>query len=55
MLAGGIAALAKIGHDVPFPTQAQLGNHCAPAITAMTQWAIQSNATVTTVRRCLQE
>jgi hypothetical protein len=50
MLAGGIAALAKIGHDVPFPTQAQLGNHCTHAITAMTQWAIQSNATVTTVR-----
>jgi len=50
LLAGGIAALAKIGHDVPFPTQAQLGLHCSHAITAMTQWAIQSNATTTTVR-----
>jgi len=50
VFASGIAALARIGHDVPFPTQAQLGNHCSHAVAAMTHWAIESNATVTTLR-----
>ncbi len=50
LIAGGVAAVARIGHSVPFPTQAQLGNHCTHAITAMAQWSLKSNALVPTVR-----
>lgn len=50
LIAGGVAAVARIGHSVPFPTQAQLGNHCAHAVAAMTQWSLKSDAIVPTVR-----
>ena len=48
LLSGGIAAVARIGSAVPFPS-AGLGSHCATAIPAIYQWSLRSNALGSTV------
>jgi hypothetical protein len=39
LLSGGLAALTRIGHRVPFPSQEALGVGCATAYQAMYGWA----------------
>ena len=50
LLAGGITAIARIGHSVAFPAGSALGAHCAKAATAYGQWAHHSNAQNETLR-----
>jgi hypothetical protein len=50
LFASGVSFLARIGHTVPFPTQAQLGLHCGHAIPAMIQWSLASRAILPTIR-----
>ena len=49
LVSGGIAALAGIGHTVPFPSQTALGPHCSGAYLAMYRWAEDSLAQVPTL------
>lgn len=44
LLSGGLSALLRIGHSVPFPSQIALGPHCSTAFAAMDQWAQRSGA-----------
>jgi hypothetical protein len=44
LISGGLAALTRIGHQVPFPSQAILGPHCSTASNALLQWATHSGA-----------
>jgi len=50
LLSGGLAALLGIGHQVPFPTSAALGSHCATAISSMYHWSLHSKALAPTLR-----
>jgi hypothetical protein len=50
LLSGGIAALARIGHTVPFPSTTMLGPNCTTAYQAMFHWSVQSGAAAPTVR-----
>ena len=50
LVSGAFAALAGIGHNVPFPSQAALGPHCSTALVAMYKWSIKSGAVPATVR-----
>jgi hypothetical protein len=50
LLAGGIAAVLRIGHSVAFPTQAQLGLHCLTSTSAINEWALRSGAWTPTLR-----
>ena len=47
LLSGGVAALMRIGHSVPFPTQQQMGLHCSSAIIAMYHWSVRSTRAFT--------
>jgi hypothetical protein len=42
-IAGGLSALFRFGHSVPFPTAAQMGPHCSNAFYAMYIWSGKSN------------
>jgi hypothetical protein len=46
LLSGGVAALARVGHSVPFPS---LGDHCSTAITAVGQWIPRSGTSLPTL------
>jgi hypothetical protein len=50
LVAGGLSALFRIGHSVPFPTQAELGRHCANAFAAINTWVQNSDAWGPTLR-----
>jgi hypothetical protein len=50
LLSGGMAALLRIGHGIPFPTQAMLGPHCSKAFTAITLWSRRTGAATQTTR-----
>jgi hypothetical protein len=50
LLAGGFAALGRIGHGVAFPSQAALGHTCSTAIAAMTRWSSNAGAVLPTIR-----
>jgi hypothetical protein len=50
LIAAGVSALARIGHSVPFPSQAQLGVHCGHAIPTMIRWSLDSHALTPTIR-----
>jgi hypothetical protein len=50
VVAGGLAALFRVGHGVPFPTQAALGHSCLNWLAPMTRWANQSHALTATLR-----
>ena len=39
LLSGGIAAVTRIGHEVPFPVPSALGTNCRNAYTTMYAWA----------------
>ena len=49
MASGGLAALLRIGHRVPFPTSADFGTHCATAISSMYYWSLHSRALTPTL------
>ena len=44
LFSGGVAALASIGHSVPFPPRSALGPHCDRAMYAIEPWAVQADA-----------
>jgi len=44
LLSGGIAAIARIGHSVAFPSTATLGPGCDQALTAINHWSIHAGA-----------
>jgi hypothetical protein len=49
LLSGGLAAVTRIGHSVPFPSQGDLGSHCSSAVAVMSRWSAQTNALSPTV------
>ncbi len=48
LISGGIAAITRIGHGVPFPSAAALGPGCDKAFIAMNHWLARSAAVVPT-------
>ena len=50
ILTGIMAAILRIGHQVPFPSAAQLGQHCSNGFTSMFQWSMHSGIIVPTIR-----
>ncbi len=46
---GGLAAVLKIGHTLPFPSDSALGKNCADGYSAMYQWAAKTLSLVPTV------
>jgi Glycosyltransferase family 87 len=44
LLAGGLSALIRIGHHVPFPPASRMGHGCARADEAILKWSIRSSA-----------
>jgi hypothetical protein len=49
LISGGLAAILRIGHKVPFPSRGALGPHCSTALDAMYQWAGPTRPTLPTV------
>ena len=50
LLSGGVAGLVRVGHGVPFPSQAALGPNCSTALTAMAHWSTEAKALNPTIR-----
>jgi hypothetical protein len=50
IVASGLAVLFRVGHGVPFPNQAALGNSCLHWLAPMSRWDVQSNALTPTLR-----
>jgi hypothetical protein len=50
LFAAAVSALFQLGHSLTFPTSMQLGNHCATATAAITQWSLHSGAVNPTLR-----
>jgi len=50
LLAGGIAAVLRIGSKVPFPSSAQLGINCQHSVLAIFHWSFKASAILTTIR-----
>lgn len=50
LLSGLVAGVARIGHNVPFPSQVALGPHCSSGLDAMYKWSVQSGVVASTVR-----
>src|SRR5271170_4016479 len=44
LVAGGLAVIFRVGHGVPFPNQAALGNHCLNWLAPMNRWDVRANA-----------
>ena len=44
LFSGGVAALASIGHAVPFPPQAALGPRCDRAVSVINRWSMEAGA-----------
>jgi Glycosyltransferase family 87 len=44
LLSGGIAAIAHVGHSVPFPSAAVLGPGCDKTFLAMNSWSVNAGA-----------
>ena len=50
VFAGVLTAILQIGHQIPFPTTAQLGYHCANAYDAIYKWSVASSSALDTMR-----
>jgi hypothetical protein len=50
LVASGLAALARIGHGVRFPSSSALGAHCAHAAAAIYAWSSRSHALGSTLK-----
>jgi len=48
LLSGGIAAIARIGHGVAFPSTAALGPGCRLGLAAMNHWLVRSGSLIPT-------
>ena len=49
LISGGLGALTRVGHTVPFPSQQALGANCANAYDGMYHWAQNSVAIFPTI------
>jgi len=50
LVSGALAAVARIGHGLTFPSSAQLGATCSKATAAIYQWSFHSRALASTLR-----
>ena len=50
VVAGGLAALFRVGHGIPFPNQAALGHSCLTWLAPMTRWSNRTQALTATLR-----
>ena len=50
LISGGVAALTRIGHAVPYPHGTALGAHCNTAVLAAARWSLDSGAVLETLR-----
>ena len=50
LLSAGVLLVVHSTYNVPFPTAAQLGNHCMTSTAAMYKWAGNSHAIIPTIR-----
>jgi hypothetical protein len=50
LLSGGIAAMERIGHGVPFPSRGAMGPDCHRAFLAINTWSLRANAQNATIR-----
>ncbi len=50
VVAGGLAALFRVGHGIPFPNQAALGHSCLNWLAPMTRWSNHAHALTPTLR-----
>jgi hypothetical protein len=50
MISGALAAIARIGHSLAFPSSAQLGAACSTTAAAVYQWSFHSGALAGTLR-----
>ena len=50
LVSGALLALLRIGGGVAFPSGAQLGPHCANAVSAMNQWSFSTGSLPATLR-----
>jgi glycosyl transferase family 87 len=50
LIAGGLVALFRVGHGVPFPNQAVLGNRCLHWLAPLNQWSVRAHALTPTLR-----
>ncbi len=50
VFSGLLVALFRIGHQVPFPSAAQLGYRCATAYEAIYKWSVASGSALETMR-----
>jgi hypothetical protein len=50
LIVGGLVALFRVGHNVPFPNHATLGHSCLNWLAPMTRWSVQSHALTPTLR-----
>jgi hypothetical protein len=48
LFSGGLSAVLRVGHSVPFPTSAAMGAHCGTAFNAMYHWYTRAGAMVPT-------
>jgi hypothetical protein len=49
LISGALSALFRIGHELPFPSAAQLGPHCSNAVVAIGNWIVPTRALFTEV------
>jgi hypothetical protein len=50
LVSGGIAAMERIGHGVPFPPRSALGPDCHRAFLAINTWSLRADAQNATIR-----
>ena len=50
LIAGGLAALFRVGHGISFPNQTALGHSCLHWLAPMTRWSHQTHALTPTLR-----
>jgi hypothetical protein len=50
LVAGGFAALFRVGHGIPFPNQTALGHSCLNWSVPMTRWSFETHALTPTLR-----
>jgi hypothetical protein len=50
LVSSGLAVLFRVGHGVPFPSQAALGHTCLTWLAPMTHWSKESGALAPTLR-----
>lgn len=50
LISAGVLLVVHSTYNVPFPTSAQLGNHCMTSNVAIYNWALKSHAIMPTIR-----